>query len=123
MCGICGVLTPDGAAARPEFAFAVAKMSQLMARRGPDSHGAWVDERGFARFGFRRLAVIDTSSAADQPMLSADGRSAIVMNGEIYNFASCARNSNRSAATSARSRTRRCCSPPSTSGGTTRSHA
>ena len=86
MCGICGVLTPDGAAATPEFAFAVAKMSQLMARRGPDSHGAWVSAEGHARFGFRRLAVIDTSPAGDQPMIGADGQSAIVMNGEIYNF-------------------------------------
>jgi asparagine synthase (glutamine-hydrolysing) len=86
MCGICGVFTPDGAAAQPTFAAAVAKMTHLMARRGPDSHGAWIDPDGRARFGFRRLAVIDTSPAGNQPMLSADGRSAIVMNGEIYNF-------------------------------------
>jgi asparagine synthase (glutamine-hydrolysing) len=86
MCGICGVITPDGAAAQPEFAAAVARMSVLMTRRGPDAHGAWLDPGEHVRFGFRRLAVIDTSPAGNQPMLSADGRSAIVMNGEIYNF-------------------------------------
>jgi asparagine synthase (glutamine-hydrolysing) len=86
VCGICGVLTPDGAAAQPEFLAAVARMSQLMARRGPDSHGSWASPDSHARFGFRRLAVIDPSPAGNQPMLSADGQSAIVMNGEIYNF-------------------------------------
>jgi asparagine synthase (glutamine-hydrolysing) len=86
MCGICGVFTPDGAAARPEFETAIARMTQLMVRRGPDTSGSWVDAGGRARFGFRRLAVIDPSPAGDQPMLSADGRSAIMLNGEIYNF-------------------------------------
>ena len=86
MCGICGVFTADGAAAQPEFAVAVERMTQLMIRRGPDAHGTWLDPRGRARLGFRRLAVIDPSSAGNQPMLGADGLSAIVLNGEIYNF-------------------------------------
>lgn len=50
--------------------------------RGPDAHQV----RKFDRFtfGFSRLAVVDTSSVADQPMLSGDGRVALVFNGEIY---------------------------------------
>jgi asparagine synthase (glutamine-hydrolysing) len=37
-------------------------------------------------FGHRRLSVIDLSEAANQPMLTPDGRHAICFNGEIYNY-------------------------------------
>ena len=33
-----------------------------------------------------RLSIIDTSSAADQPMSSENGRYTLIFNGEIYNF-------------------------------------
>lgn len=86
MCGICGIYTPDGAAGRPEFAQAVQKMTGLLARRGPDDEGFWCDPDGRVQFGFRRLAILDLTSAGHQPMISADGRSAIIFNGEMYNF-------------------------------------
>jgi len=36
--------------------------------------------------GHRRLSIIDLSDRASQPMVSADGRSVVVFNGEIYNY-------------------------------------
>jgi asparagine synthase (glutamine-hydrolysing) len=40
-----------------------------------------------AAIGHRRLAVIDTTKQASQPMISSNGRYIIAYNGEIYNFA------------------------------------
>lgn len=84
MCGICGILTFDSAASQPEFGMAIKTMMARMQRRGPDSHGEWADAH--VRFGFHRLAILDLTSAADQPMHSSTGRSIIIFNGEIYNF-------------------------------------
>ncbi|MBI4574721.1 MAG: asparagine synthase (glutamine-hydrolyzing) [Planctomycetes bacterium] len=81
MCGIAGVLRLDGA--RVERSTLVA-MAEAMARRGPD--GAGYLQEGPVGLAHRRLRVIDTRSAADQPMRSADGRAAIVYNGEVFNF-------------------------------------
>ena len=41
---------------------------------------------GARRLGHRRLAIIDTSKAGHQPMLSADGRYVLTFGGEIYNY-------------------------------------
>jgi len=86
MCGICGIFTVNKVAMQPEFAQAVRRMTALMKRRGPDDEGYWSDPNGHLQLGFRRLAVIDPSPAGRQPMVSCDGRSVIVFNGEIYNF-------------------------------------
>lgn len=86
MCGICGIYSTEGIAAHPRFAASIEKMKHLMLRRGPDDDGTWVDARGTLTLGFRRLAILDLSPAANQPMVSGDRRSAIVFNGELYNF-------------------------------------
>lgn len=86
MCGICGIFTIDNAAGQPEFARSIQQMAALMARRGPDDEGFWSEPNGHVQFGFRRLAILDLTSAGHQPMVSADGRSVIIFNGEIYNF-------------------------------------
>lgn len=62
-------------------------MRDRIAHRGPDDAGLWLDPAQGLALGFRRLSIIDLSAAGHQPMMSADGRYVIVMNGEIYNFA------------------------------------
>ncbi len=81
MCGICGIvgLTDKEAAER-----VIAKMNAAIAHRGPDDEGAFI-EAGIA-LGHRRLSIIDLSKNGHQPMFSADGRFALVYNGELYNF-------------------------------------
>jgi asparagine synthase (glutamine-hydrolysing) len=83
MCGICGIYRTEP---REEAGSrqAVRAMTRLMVRRGPDDEGYWDDGRCF--FGFRRLAILDLTAAGRQPMMSGDGRSVIVFNGELYNF-------------------------------------
>ena len=64
----------------------VDSMTKRIAHRGPDSAGSWSheDDRVAAHLGFRRLSIIDLSTAADQPM-HKDGLT-IVYNGELYNY-------------------------------------
>ena len=87
MCGIAGIVTSEGEAVHGvAFQEAVCRMTAAVERRGPDDEGIWMDPDGYAIFGFRRLAVLDPTPAGHQPMVAADTRSVIVMNGEIYNF-------------------------------------
>ena len=60
------------------------RMNIITSHRGPDGKGAFYD--GGISLGHNRLSIIDISESASQPMLSSDGRFAIVFNGEIYNF-------------------------------------
>ena len=81
MCGICGELRFDNQL--PDLD-AVARMTAKLARRGPDSGGSFNDGR--LAFGHRRLAVIDLSANAEQPMVDKGLRLALVFNGTIYNY-------------------------------------
>jgi len=58
-------------------------MTRILAHRGPDAEGFY--EKGAVKLGSRRLKVIDLVGG-DQPMVSADGRTAIVYNGEVFNY-------------------------------------
>lgn len=59
-------------------------MSDAIAHRGPDGSGAFED--GPVALGHKRLAIIDLTDAAAQPMRNEDGNLRLVFNGEIYNF-------------------------------------
>src|SRR5207244_1663614 len=83
LCGIAGILAVDG---RPidRLASRLALVNRLQAHRGPDGEGTWIAPDGALGLAHRRLAIIDLSAAAAQPMVGADG-TVIVYNGEIYN--------------------------------------
>jgi asparagine synthase (glutamine-hydrolysing) len=81
MCGLCGELRFDGAT--PDLA-AVERMSEQLARRGPDDAGSY--HNGPLAFGHRRLSIIDLSAAAHQPMVDTALQLTLVFNGTIYNY-------------------------------------
>ena len=81
MCGLFGALGFDGNAIDSEHA---KRMSERVARRGPDDKGEFFD--GPVMLGHRRLSIIDLSPAGHQPMQDSSGRYAIVFNGTIYNY-------------------------------------
>jgi asparagine synthase (glutamine-hydrolysing) len=78
MCGIAGYVSDTALAPA-----VLAAMTRSLAHRGPDADGFF--ESGRAHLGHRRLSVIDVTGSP-QPMLSPDGKVALVFNGEIYNF-------------------------------------
>jgi asparagine synthase (glutamine-hydrolysing) len=81
MCGICGLVSLDGASG-PDPA-ALAAMNETLVHRGPDSDGSVID--GPAGLAMRRLSIIDLAGG-DQPIANEDGRICVIQNGEIYNY-------------------------------------
>jgi asparagine synthase (glutamine-hydrolysing) len=81
MCGIAGAYS-----SRKIVVSDVKRMTDIIAHRGPDGEGQWVNKEGSVGLGHRRLAIIDLSDAGFQPMFTPDKRYSIVFNGEIYNF-------------------------------------
>jgi asparagine synthase (glutamine-hydrolysing) len=79
MCGFAAFFSPGN---RWPADFLAAVECDLH-HRGPDSGGT-VNESGFALV-FRRLAIIDPDTRADQPMHDEKMRCTLVFNGEIYN--------------------------------------
>jgi asparagine synthase (glutamine-hydrolysing) len=58
-----------------------------MSHRGPDGAGNFISPDRRVGLGHRRLAIIDLSEKAAQPMTNEDGTLWVVFNGEIYNHA------------------------------------
>jgi asparagine synthase (glutamine-hydrolysing) len=85
MCGIAGFVNLDGA---PADASVLAAMTDMVRHRGPDDRGTLcLSLRGGIAdiaLGFHRLEVVDLTDRGHQPMLSADGSTALLFNGEIY---------------------------------------
>lgn len=81
MCGIYGEISDRRAST---------ECGAVIRHRGPDDSGEQIfalpDARLFVSLVFRRLSIIDLSSAGHQPMTNEDGTVWIIFNGEIYNF-------------------------------------
>jgi len=81
MCGIAGIFLLNGG---DVDAALLDRMSERIRHRGPDGSGTRIESPvGLAH---RRLAIIDLSDAAAQPMANEDGTLRLVYNGEIYNY-------------------------------------
>jgi asparagine synthase (glutamine-hydrolysing) len=88
MCGFAGYWDHSGRQSNEELLHQATVMAETLWHRGPDHGGAWADAEVGIAFGFRRLSVVDLSTAGHQPMHSANGHYVVVFNGEIYNFKS-----------------------------------
>ncbi|WP_394937753.1 asparagine synthase (glutamine-hydrolyzing) [Psychromicrobium sp. YIM B11713] len=77
MCGIAGYYGYSADEAMLKV------MSDTIAHRGPDGEGFYTQDKiGFAH---RRLAIIDVAHG-QEPMISQDGKTVLVYNGETYNY-------------------------------------
>jgi asparagine synthase (glutamine-hydrolysing) len=81
MCGISGEIRRRGDAASAAVTEAI---SGNLKHRGPDAGGVYANRN--VALGHRRLAILDLSPSADQPMIDAELGLAIAFNGCIYNF-------------------------------------
>jgi asparagine synthase (glutamine-hydrolysing) len=84
MCGIAAIFSyRDGP---PVDQSELLKIRDRMISRGPDGAGVWISEDKRIGLAHRRLAIIDLSPNAMQPMFDDSRTYAIVFNGEIYNY-------------------------------------
>jgi asparagine synthase (glutamine-hydrolysing) len=81
MCGIAGLLNMNGKAVSPVI---LRQMTDAIAHRGPDGEGHWIENN--VGLGHRRLAIIDLSTGAHQPMMDPDQSAILSYNGELYNY-------------------------------------
>jgi len=80
MCGIAGIIRLDGSSVDPG---SLDRLTDAVSHRGPDGRGTRV--AGSVGLGHRRLAILDLTECAAQPMVGDSG-CALTFNGEIYNF-------------------------------------
>lgn len=84
MCGLAGYLSCSNQFTAD--AKVLEAMHTTLEHRGPDGHGIWVSEKHRAALVYRRLSIIDLSTAGSQPMFDAHKTVVICFNGEIYNY-------------------------------------
>jgi asparagine synthase (glutamine-hydrolysing) len=101
MCGIAGLIYPSSKSS-PTFHEGrclpqsggkmcepvLEAMVAAMHHRGPDGHGFWSTSDGDCQvhLGHSRLAILDLTNAAQQPMIDPGSGCVLIYNGELYNF-------------------------------------
>lgn len=80
MCGLYGWI----GSVPPDAPGYIERIAAKMIHRGPDDEGSLIQEK--FTLGFRRLSILDLSPKGHQPMTTADGKSHIIFNGEVYNY-------------------------------------
>ena len=83
MCGIAGIL--DSTAKCPPQSDELTAMQRTMRHRGPDGDGQWISPQRNIGLAHLRLAIVDLSAKAAQPMTDGRDKVWITFNGEIYN--------------------------------------
>jgi asparagine synthase (glutamine-hydrolysing) len=86
MCGIVGAFGFGNNTLEITESY-ISKMRDTMVHRGPDGAGTWISPDRQIGLGHRRLAIIDLSESANQPLSNEDETLWVVFNGEIYNHA------------------------------------
>lgn len=81
MCGLCGELRFDGSALAQSV---IERMKEKLQKWGPDSEGIYANAP--VALGHRRLAIIDLTDKAAQPMLDEPAGVSLFFNGTIYNY-------------------------------------
>ena len=81
MCGIAGIYNQQQTVTQPSLQ----PMATALAHRGPNGEGFYINSNHTLGLAHRRLAVIDLSQAAAQPLHYAN-RYTIIHNGEVYNY-------------------------------------
>lgn len=87
MCGIAGMYLQPGSSLGEVNRPLLEAMNASMAHRGPDGSGIRFSRDKRVGLAHRRLAIIDISPEASQPMPHVEGRFTVAFNGEIYNHA------------------------------------
>ncbi|RYF90498.1 MAG: asparagine synthase (glutamine-hydrolyzing), partial [Chitinophagaceae bacterium] len=82
MCGIAGIVSSNPNIIHRSL---LQQMADALAHRGPDGEGFFINESNTAGLAHRRLAIIDLSAEAAQPMHYLK-RYSITYSGEIYNY-------------------------------------
>src|SRR5215475_14058992 len=81
MCGIVAIFSRH----RPISESTLERATASLHHRGPDGRGHWIAADRRVGLGHARLSIIDLQTG-DQPIVSEDERTQIVVNGEFYGY-------------------------------------
>jgi len=83
MCGITGIISQN-----ENLSYLLFKAQEVQLHRGPDAQNTCQQKvnQWHVSLGHQRLSILDLTEAGSQPMVSRNGNSWMVYNGEVYNY-------------------------------------